>query len=278
LAKWHITSAIKTPLCSSTRSKLLAFVAGVGSLFNWKFYMNKYIGIIVALLFCQSAFSANLPDFPFVVSVGSSEQDVKPSMATIQLGVTAFEQESDLALKNVNLASSSVMGVLKKYGVPVENVEASDIEKSTKRKRDSEYNTLDILGYEVSRSITVRLENLSKYSELMSDLVAINNVSGARTVFDILNRKEIEEKLMEIASKDARNKAEKMAESLGTKVQSVYAISQASNFSEFFATFGARSEQIMADMVYSEGSYNTVMFVPKSINIKQGVNVVFRIK
>ncbi|ABD82346.1 SIMPL domain-containing protein [Saccharophagus degradans] len=240
--------------------------------------MNKIFGIVFFLLLCQSVSGANLPDFPFVVSVGSSEQDVKPNIATIQLGVMAFEKDSDLALKTVNLASTSVIGVLKKYGVPVGNVEASDIEKSTKRKRDSDYNTLDVLGYEVSRSITVKLENLSKYSELMSDLVAINNVSGARTAFDISNRKEIEAKLMETASKDARDKAEKMAISLGTKIQSVYAISQASNFSEFFATFGARSEQIMADMAYREGSYNTVMFVPKSINVKQGVNVVFRIK
>lgn len=240
--------------------------------------MNKCIGIIFAIFFSQLSFGANLPDFPFVVSVGIAEQDAKPNIATIQLGVMAFEKESDLALKNVNLASTTIMDVMKKYGVPIGNIEASDIEKSTTRKRDSEYNTLDVLGYEVSRSITVKLENLSKYSELMSDLVAINNVSGARTAFDISNRKEIEADLMQIASKDAREKAEKMAESLGTKIQSVYAISQASDFSEFFATFGARSEQIMADIAYRDGSYNTVMFIPKIINVKQGVNVVFRIK
>lgn len=240
--------------------------------------MNKIMGVILVLLFSQWSVGANLPDFPFVVSVGNADKDVKPNMARIQLSIMAFEQESDLALKSVNLASTSVMDVIKKYEVSSGNIDASDIEKATKRKRDSEYNTMDILGYEVSRSMTITLDSLTKYSELMSDLVAINHVSSARTTFDISNRKEIEAELTHMASKNARIKAEKMAESLGTKIQSVYAISQDSNFSEFFATFGARSEQMLADMAYRSGEYNTVMFVPKSIKVWQGVNVVFRIK
>lgn len=137
---------------------------------------------------------------------------------------------------------------------------------------------MEILGYEVSRSLTIELQDLSKYSELISDIVAIDNVSGVRTEFDVKNRKDIERELINVASKDAQNKAEQMAESLETKIHSVYAISQNSNFGSFFATFGARSEQIMADMAYSPNRARVAMFVPKKITISQGINVVFEIK
>jgi len=60
--------------------------------------MYKYIGFINVLLFSQSIFAANLPDFSFVVSVRKSEKDDKPNIATIQLGVMAFDKESVLPL------------------------------------------------------------------------------------------------------------------------------------------------------------------------------------
>lgn len=239
--------------------------------------MTRIFGLIVTLLFSQLAFAASVPDFPFVVSVGHAEREVTPDTATISLDIMSFEKDSKLALKAANLATTQLMETLKKNGVPEANVEASDIEKATKRRRD-EYRTLDILGYEVSRTIKIKLDDLSKYSELMSDLVAIDNLSKAETIFDVSNRREIEAELMEEASKDAREKAERMAGSLGTKIQSVYAISQKSNFGEFFATFGVLEPPIGAFMMVGNDSHTTVMFVPDSISVEQSINVVFRIK
>lgn len=240
--------------------------------------MIKKLGIVFFLLFSQLTLAANLPDFPFLVSVGNAEREVKPDNATIQLGAMAFDVDSALALTNVNIATSKIMEALKNHEVPVANVEASDIEKSTLRKRDSNYNTAEILGYEVSRTFTIELEDLSKYAELMSDLVAVNHVTSARTSFDIANRKEVEAELVLSAGKDARENAVNMAESLGTKILSVYAISQASNFSDFFATFGATSEQAYLKYENVSRPAIPVVFAPKSINVNQAINVVFRIE
>ena len=238
------------------------------------------IRIILALILLASApfgYSANLPDFPFVVSIGNAEREVKPDMATINLGIISFEDKSDLSLEKVGAATEGVLKVLQSYGVNSEAIEATDIEKSTKRTRDSDYNRLEILGYEVSRAFTIELRDLSKYSELISDIVAIDNVSSVQTTFDASNRKDIERALVTVASIDARDKAEQMAESLNTAIHSVYAISQNSDFRSFFATFGSKSDHIMADMQRSNRAH-VAMFVPKKIKIRQGINVVFKIK
>lgn len=238
--------------------------------------MYKISGFFFMALFCHFAYSANLPDFPFVVSVGRAEQEVKPDMVTVSLEIMAFEKESDVSRDKVNEATNRILKILKEYGASSEAIEATDIKKSTKRKRDSEYNSLDILGYEISRSLTIELKNLSSYSELISDIVSVNNVSGVRANFDVSNRKQIERELIELASEDASSKAEQMARSLGAKIHSVYAISQSSDFGAFFATFGARSEEVMAD--FSALHRRPIaMFAPKNITIRQGINVVFRI-
>ena len=236
--------------------------------------MYRIIFTLLLIISSPIVFSANLPDFPFVVSVGKAEREVKPDIATVSLGIMSFEKKSDISSEKVGAATDSVLKVLQSYGISSKAVEATDIAKSTLRKRDSEYNNLEIIGYEVSRSLTIELKDLAKYSELISDIVAIDNVSSVRTAFDATNRKDIERELVEVASKDALNKAEQMAESLETKIHSVYAISQNSDFGSFFATFGARS----ADIAYARNRARVAIFVPKKITISQGINVVFKIK
>lgn len=128
--------------------------------------------------------------------------------------------------------------------------------------------------------MTIRLISLKRYSEFMSDLVSIQNVSRVNSKFGVSNRKSIEENLLNEASKYAKKQATLMAESLDTKLVSLYAVSKASNFSRFFATFGAMSE-ISTEYDVGGGSsdsVNTKTFAPKTIKIKQNINVVFRIK
>lgn len=240
--------------------------------------MKKVVCIIIALMVSQAGFAADSVKFPYVVSVGNSEREVPPDMALIRLRVTAFDPESALALEQANKATAEVLKVIQEYGVSPEKVEASDLAKSTTRRRDSRNNRLEILGYEVSRSMSIKLTELAKYSEIMSDLVAINNVAGANTEFDISNRKEIEAMLIETASKDARSKAERMSESLGTKIQSVLAISQSASFEELTAEFGLASSHYPNLATGGADYYRAAMFVPSTIMIKQRINVVFRIE
>jgi len=239
----------------------------------------KYIILFTFLIFTTITNASNLPDFPFVVSTGIAKQDVKPDIATININVLAFDKDSIKSLDLANIASKGVIDLLTKYKINIKQLEAGDIQKSTKRNRDKDYNQLEILGYEVSRNIKLKLTDLSYYSELMNDLVSIDNVSGMNTQFDVSSRKKIESKLIKAASKNAQDKATKMAHGLNSKIHSVYAISQASNFDGFFATFGASSySPESAYAMRQRMARNVAMFIPESINISQNINVVFRLK
>jgi uncharacterized protein YggE len=241
--------------------------------------MKKIAVIALSCLLSVGALAADLPKFPFVVANGSAEKKIKPDMVTIHLSILAFEKESDQALKTVNDTTTKVTDILTQHGASKDKIEATDINKTTTRRRDAEFNGLEILGYEVSRSMIIKLDNLAQYSEIMGNLIATNNVSGVRAEFDVSNRKAVEAELIAMAGADAKEKANAMANGLGTKVQSVYAISQVSSFGDFVADFGAGAMKTMAFRTAGgSGSYETIMFAPETITVEQTINVMFRIK
>jgi uncharacterized protein len=241
--------------------------------------MNKIIVLVLSCLISLGVNAADFPNFPFVVANGSAEKKIKPDIATVHLTIMAFEKASDLALKTVNLTTTQVSDILTKRGVPKENIEATDIYKSATHRRDPEFNALEILGYEVTRSMTIKLDNLTQYPEIMGDIIATNNVSGVRADFDISNRKAVEAELIAMAGTAAREKATAMSSGLGSKIQSVFAISPESSFGDFVANFGGGAARSMAfKTADGAGSYETIMFAPETITVGQTISVMFRIK
>lgn len=236
--------------------------------------MYRKITILWCALISISVNAANLPDFPFVISNGWINEDVTPDEAEIHIYVLSFSKTSKGALSTVNQTSDKIIELLKKYSISIDQLEATDVEKNIERRRDKDHNPLEILGYEVSRKITIHLQNLKNYSELMSDLVSIDNISEVSTDFDVSNREVIESKLIAKASEDAKNKADNMAKSLGASIDSVYAISQYSDFEEALTTFRARSYSVIA----GGKEQTTTMFVPKSIEISLSIYVMFKLK
>lgn len=245
-----------------------------------KVQILKFRLVLLSLLLCisQPIFAKNLPDFPFVVTTGSAERSVKPDIATIRILVLVFHKDSAVALQQVAETSSKLTSLLRQLKIPLNALEASDLEKEVKRQRGESYDDLQVFGYEMSRTFTLQLTQLEHYPELADELLKLNHISGLYTRFDSSLREQLEAELVIAAAKDAAKQAERMAQSLGNKIHSVYAMSQASGFGNFFATFGAREETFQAK-AYNVGDNekNLTMFIPKTIEIQQGINVVFRL-
>jgi len=234
--------------------------------------------VLLSLLLCISlpTFAKSLPDFPFVVTTGSAERSVKPDIATIRIRVLAFHQDSAVALQQVAETSNKLTAVLQQLKLPLSALEASDLEKDVKRQRGDNYDDLQILGYEVTRSFTLNLTVLDLYPELAVQLLTLNHITSLSAEFDSSLREQLEAELVTAAAKDAAKQADRMAQSLGNKIHSVYAMSQASDFGNFFAAFGADSHQLSA-MAMGDGEVPLKMFIPQTIEIQQGINVVFRL-
>jgi uncharacterized protein YggE len=238
----------------------------------------KILGYIILLAISSNVFSSPIPDFPFVTVTGDSIRKVAPDSAVINLQVLTFAKESSKAHDDLNKTIQDILTILKKNGVSTKNISSYEIRKDTKRARKKNgYNNLDILGYELSQTFEVKLENLEYYSTITSELTKINNVEDIASKFDVSNRENIEIELITEAGKKAKLKAKQMALGLGVKIDSVFAINDSGSYKSFFATFGLNTG---GGINFNSPSMSVVnsMFIPKYIEISKSINVVYKLE
>lgn len=235
----------------------------------------KYLLIVIAVFSLATTQASPLPDFPFVTVSETVTKKVVPDRAVVSFSITTFAQTSEPAKATMVDTMNQVVALAKEMGIDANDITAYDIDKQTKRKKDDDYNELEILGYEFSRFVNFELKNLDRYSELMDKLLDTDHVAGIETKFDTSKRMEIEAELIAEAAEKARSKAALMAKGLGVKLGSVYAFNEGGSFRSFFNTFGLADSYSVGSMV--TGSRIT-MLIPKYIEISNDINVIYKIE
>ena len=239
----------------------------------------KILGYIFLLALSSYAYSSSIPDFPFVTVTGESTRKVAPDNAVINLEVVTFAKNSLIANEDLNKAVQKILTILKQRNVSTNAITSYEIRKEIKRARGKDgYNSLDILGYEVSQTFEIKLDNLEHYSTIASELIKTNNVRSIASDFDTKNRETIEVELITEAGEKAKLKAKQMALGLGVKIGSVFAINDSGSFDSFFATFGLNGEYgISYSKSYASADAGS-RFVPKHIEISKSINVVYKLE
>lgn len=239
--------------------------------------MKLYFALVMLLCAFFSR-ASTLPDFPFVAVTGQSSKQVAPDSAKLSFRITTFHASSDVAQTQLAQASSKVLALLKANGVTDSQISAFELEKTAKRKRDEQYNELDVLGYDLNRRFDITLADLKKYPDLMTQLYATDYVHDLSTSFDTSDRGNIETALIAAAAAQAKQKAEQMAEGLGVKIHSVFAFNDNGSFDRFFATFAAgESGMVSSAMMADRAAGAQQVFIPQSIEISKTVNVIYKI-
>ena len=249
--------------------------------------MGKLL-VCVMMIFAQMVFAGDVPSFPYLIVSGSAEIKVQPDTAKISFSVTEFNKDAKEASLKVFKQGQAVLAIAKELGIPQEQVTSSEYTKNTKRKRDDQYNYLDILGYDVSQDYTIEINKIAQYSVLADQLLKLGNIANIRTSFDVSNRLAIEGDLLKQATKDAKKRANDLADGMGVKVISVHALSQDFSLSSYQAVFGVRDYSGVTNappdfvpppsLDFVPDSAGSNMFVPKTIELRTSVNVVFKIK
>lgn len=230
-------------------------------------------------LLLPSASRADWPEFPFVHVQGEAKVDVAPDKATIRVSLTTFHTESEVGLEALQVQLTTAIEVLSKAGVPEDQVTGFDLQKMVVRSRDDDYNELEILGYQFSRDFEVELTDLEKFTPLVAELMAIDNVSAVNADFDVENRGRIESNLVRQAGEDARRRAGEMAKGMDVSIESVFAISEkpiASVGRAFRLT--SDSYTVMGERPSKKGLFTSTIFVPEAIELRKSVNVLFKLK
>ncbi len=239
--------------------------------------MVRYIlvSLMLALSLGINAHAFEIPSFPFVYVKGEAEKKIPPDIATISFKVQQYDESAEKALDTVQKRCAELVVFLTEQQISKDDIVAYEIGKlPVREKNDKAFGDLNILGYEVTRSFSVKLKDISRYEQIARKLFSLKNVIYIKTIFDRSDREKIEADLIAEASSNAKMQAELMASGFGTDIKSVFAISH-EDFRRLSDTeFSISSGEIIN--VNQEGGES--LFIPSLITLQKDIKVIFKLK
>lgn len=194
---------------------LVLIISGVVGIFN-KIKEGYYIGADVA--------------YKNTISVrGEGRTYTKPDVAIMSLSVVT----EGANLKNVQEENSkkmnSVINYLKDFGVAEKDIKTISY-RIQPRYSYEERKVPRIIGYEVHQSLEVKVRDMEKIGEILEGSVdvGVNQVSSLR--FEVDDDEPFKEEARELAIKDAKEKAKKLASQLGVKLIKISGFDEGTSF------------------------------------------------
>jgi uncharacterized protein len=169
---------------------------------------------IFTLLFVCGAALANDPDLPRITVFGTSTTMVTPDVLTWNLTVKNTGLDLEDVADDHNKIVKKVLDTLKKKKVAEKEIQTERMQFGD----NIDLRTREKLGYYASTSVSFKLKDFSKYKSLWMDLARIDSV-GIRSVnYDHSKRIQYQDETRRNALLAAREKAEMLANTLGSKI------------------------------------------------------------
>ena len=167
-----------------------------------------------------------LPTVPYLYVQGSAEVEKKADLVSLRFRLSETNKEVAAANKAVQAQAAKVFELLKATGIADEDVIAETI-RSEPEYEETEGNRRvgKLLGYRVERDFIAKVRDLAKFPKLVNDIFALKVGFFDGITEDYSKAKEIKAETWELALKNARAEADRMAKAAGMKVDSVWALS-----------------------------------------------------
>lgn len=179
--------------------------------------------IFFAFLFiCVSGFSQE--NQQAVVSVnGKGTVRVVPDEVLIRARVEHTGKTVSEVKSQNDRVVSNIIKYLKKQDIPAKNFQTEYVTLN----KDYNYNSKETF-YSANQAISIKLEDLSKYENLMSGLLdsGLNRIDGIQ--FQSSNRDSLETEAREKAVQDARDKAKQLARAIDQEIGKAIRINESS--------------------------------------------------
>jgi hypothetical protein len=199
---------------------------------------------------------------------GEGKEIVVPNIAEIRIGVISEGKDLTAPQKENSEKMNRIINFLKEKGIDEKDIQTENY--SVTPKYDYSKPPYRIVGYTISQDLKVKVRDLSKIGEILSQAVnyGANNVSGPS--FTVDNKEVYLEKAREKAIKNAKEKAGKIAESAGFKLGKIVGIQESGPSEPYPLMLKAMPESAL--------EISQPQIEPGSQEIKVEVNITFEIK
>lgn len=176
-----------------------------------------------ALLFSSTSIAGLAADPARYISVvGTAQVHVVPDLVVLSIAVETFSPKIDEALTKNDDRTTRVLDLAKQFALDPKDIQTEDLSLSPKYARREgdryDYDYEKVLGYNVSRAITVNLRDLSKCQKLVRQLIEAGTNRIDSISFTVSQPRKYRDQARQLALRAAQEKATSMAETLSQKI------------------------------------------------------------
>jgi uncharacterized protein YggE len=229
----------------------------------------KYLISLGLLLTSIFSISQSL-DIPLITVRGSAVLFANPDEVLINIQVF----KSDVNMSNARVAfekqSKDIITFLKSQGIEQKHIQSQYLTAGPKRKRNSS----DIENYFSRQNINVCIRDLSKYDDILNGLIDLDVFAINKVTFRTDDIVEKREEALRLAMRDAKKKAEMLAQEIGQTIGKAKLINEIQNQKTIFnaETYGRSTVSTSGTSVG-----NVQGFAPGQLEIKSIVTVSFEL-
>ncbi len=234
--------------------------------------INMILGIFLA---CAMLFVAGCQEKQEqTINVqGNSELTFEPDQAEIWLGVSIVNETAENAQNEVNRIMNAIVDGLRYKGIPEENMETEQLSLYEERSWTQEEGS-KVVGWRASQTLKVSTDDMTKIGMIVDTAVSngANQINSINFGLTEETEKEYKKQALADAAKNAKEKAETLAESMGFELGDIKKVSESS--------FNYRPYSYDMDMEAGAKAVEEVRAVvpPSKVDVTAYVNAVYYIK
>ena len=189
-----------------------------------KHQVKLMLPLIVILLLPVLTYAEEQPQLRLITVTGDAEVRIVPDEVILTLGVETWNNELNIAKKENDQRVQNVVAVVKKYEIEEKHIQTDYL--SIEPRYEHSYEHKKFIGYFVKKSIVVTLRDISKFENLLSDVLeeGANYVHGIQ--FRTSELRKYRDQARSLAIKAAQEKATALAKELGQKIGAPYTIQE----------------------------------------------------
>ena len=198
---------------------------------------------------------------------GSGKVTVIPDMGTIRLGVVTERPTAKAARQAAAIVMTRVVDAVRKLGIADKDIATANVSLSAVYSYPNNA-APKIRGYQLNNTITITVRDLDKLSDVLDNGVTAgaNSVDGIS--FDVADRAAAEAQAREAAVKDAKAKADTLANGLGVRISGVASVAESVSTPAWYGPmYSAVTADRAAETPVLPGSTDVVITVQVSFLI-----------
>lgn len=242
--------------------------------------------IVTAMCSIRAQQTQLFDDRPKITVNGEAVVKVQPDQIIISFGIETWDKNIIVAKQENNEIMKKAVAVIKESGIPDKDIQTDHL--SIEPRYDSNYEKKNFIGYFVRNTFVVTVAEPDKIENLVTGVLqsGVNYIHSIN--FQTTEFKKYREQARELALNAAKEKAEKMAGTLGQLIGNPIQISEGYGGSNwwYYSSWngwgsGSRSnymsQNVMQNIGSGTGEISETIALGK-ISIKASVNVIFELK